>query len=367
MNTYIGGHPDLSFDPPFFTFDDETREHLTVLELGSGTGVVAAQCIQTLSNRKPVASAKAATVIVTDLPEVCPLLEKNLSKDAATSSLGGTSQAGAPQCELLIRPLAWGCHAHVAAIFEELVERQRRGHGSSGMPIVLLPPDTGPNIISHIVCSDLVRTTIFAPSLRLHPTPPLHSCLFVHTYITPLACLFVYLSANHLLAQVYFPELLAPLLRTLLELSSPPFVSRSTDPQRWPKIIISYKTRSLSKETPFWSTFGLWFSFSPVLVRTSKPKPKLTPAERTRWSDVSNDDDARDGGEEEDESDVWTRFGAEDDGDVFVFVARRRKESLDWDVPLDDAELLSGVGAGGDGLRKSDDTFETLLLMSLSS
>ena len=64
-------------------------------------------------------------------------------------------------------------------------------------------------------------------------------------------------------------------------------------------------------------------------------------------------------------SDSWTRFGESGDGDVFVFVATRRRESYLWVVPSDDKELLEGVGAGGSNTRKGDDTFEQLLLMQL--
>jgi hypothetical protein len=128
--------------------------------------------------------------------------------------------------------------------------------------------------------------------------------------------------------QVYFPFLLAPLLRTLIALTS----RRKCDPT----IFVSYKIRSLAKETPFWSAFGLWFEFAPVLAR-----PR---------------------GEH-----LWTRFGSDWDGPTFVFVAHRRAQSLEWDVPDDDGDLLAGFGAQGTSIPKEDSTFEMLLLMSLDS
>ena len=144
-------------------------------------------------------------------------------------------------------------------------------------------------------------------------------------------------TTSHAALQVYFPELLAPLLRSLLQLSSPPFAGPTH-----PRVVLAYKIRSLAKETQFWAAFGLWFEFAPVLARRG----------------------AGDGAR-------WERFGAAgdagDDGDVFVFVARRRPESLAWEVPTDDTELLGGVGARGDAQPKGDDTFETLLLMGLAS
>lgn len=89
------------------------------------------------------------------------------------------------------------------------------------------------------------------------------------------------------------------------------------------------------KETPFWTAFGLWFTYQPVLVKAS-----------------SNEND-------------WQRFGLSPDDTTFVFVASRRPESLSWEIPVDDRDLLAGVGAQGTNSRKEDDTFETLLFMTL--
>jgi len=113
--------------------------------------------------------------------------------------------------------------------------------------------------------------------------------------------------------QIYFPELLAPLLRSLLHLTS--LLPRELTPS----LIISYKIRSLVKESSFWSAFGLWFHFWPVLIR-----------------DKSNDGE-------------WRRFGSDLDDTTFLFVAHRRAESFDWEIPALDDELLGGVGAHGHG------------------
>ncbi|KII85089.1 hypothetical protein PLICRDRAFT_116434 [Plicaturopsis crispa FD-325 SS-3] len=162
-----------------------------------------------------------------------------------------------------VRPLSWGNHEHALNILDELQK--------SGL-------EQG---ISHIICSDLV----------------------------------------------YFPELLGPLLRSLIQLSSPPFAL--SEPVT---VVISYKVRSLAKETPFWSAFGTWFTFSPVLAKL------------------------RDGPHR----DRWERFGSKLEGPVYVFVARRRPESFVWSVPADDWELLQGCGS-----RAGYDTFETLMLLSV--
>lgn len=102
-----------------------------------------------------------------------------------------------------------------------------------------------------------------------------------------------------------------------------------------PTIVISYKLRSLVKEMPFWSAFGLWFNFFPVLAREKS-------------------------GDQE-----WRRFASDFADPTYVFRAHRRLESYEWRIPASDEELLSGIGAQGTDIPKGDDTFETLLLMSL--
>ena len=141
--------------------------------------------------------------------------------------------------------------------------------------------------------------------------------------------------------QVYFPELFGPLLRTLIHLTSLPCLALV-------KIVLSYKIRSLSKETPFWSAFGLWFSFQPVLARR-----RVQPIES---KNAPFDDGLG----------PWRQFEAYEDRDrTFVFVAHRRPESLAWDVPESDKELMEGVGAQDTIATKGDDTFETILFMSM--
>lgn len=89
---------------------------------------------------------------------------------------------------------------------------------------------------------------------------------------------------------------MAPRLRTLLHLAAPGL----TLPVVSPQVILSYKIRSSSKETPFWSAFGLWFTFTPVVVRARS----------------------------KDNSSKWEHFDSGGDGEIFLFVARRRSESF---------------------------------------
>ncbi|KAG1887366.1 putative methyltransferase-domain-containing protein [Suillus subluteus] len=264
MASYIEHPSTWEFDPSLI--DKHLSGHKRIfLELGSGTGIVAAKIAQAtaLSGRD--------LVIATDLPEVCPLLEKNLL--VAPKGDSANTQV------TLVRPLSWGSYDHAINIVRELkLVDDSSGHEHG--------------CITHIICSDVV----------------------------------------------YFPELLAPLLRTLLHLTSPPSISIF---ESQPRVIISYKIRSLSKETPFWSAFGLWFSFEPVVVRKIDANNSLS---------------------------EWQRFGSDMEGDgdlAFIFVARRRLESFNWTIPLENIDLLGGVGARGTCGKKSDETFETLLLMGL--
>ncbi|KAI0303666.1 putative methyltransferase-domain-containing protein [Multifurca ochricompacta] len=225
-------HPDSYEFDPCFSFGTED----IAVELGAGSGVAGLAL---------AAAYPHSRVVLTDLPEVCPLLRTN-----------ARGYAG-----VWVRPLVWGCAAHAQALRDEL----------------------GPVTISHIICSDLV----------------------------------------------YFPELFAPLLRSLLHLTTP------TSPMADAQVIISYKIRSLSKETAFWSAFGLWFTLEPVLVRS-------------RF-----------------EGRRWERFGTGGDGELIIFIARRRPESFSWTVPEDDMALSEGVGARGTLEKKSDEGFEMFLLMNV--
>ncbi|KAF5391539.1 hypothetical protein D9757_002498 [Collybiopsis confluens] len=242
LNIYLNPPHRLSFEPPFCH-----KRDLCILELGSGSGMIGINLALSLQNPH-------YSLILTDLPEVCPLLENNVeeAKDAMLYS------------RIKVVPLAWGSGVHACNLIEV----------------------TGDRPLSHILCSDLI----------------------------------------------YFPELLAPLLRTLIQLSSPPFATSELE------ILISYKIRSLSKETPFWSAFGLWFTFEPVLFSEKSPDGTQT---------------------------SWERFGSAFEGPIFIFVARRRPESLTWSAPQNDGQLLAGFGAHGSMQPKADEQFETLLFMSM--
>ncbi|KLO17421.1 hypothetical protein SCHPADRAFT_168515 [Schizopora paradoxa] len=247
-------------------------ESRRIVELGSGTGYVGLKLSELLFEQ----DERETLVILTDLPDVCPLLEKNLQ--SLCSRVGNELNTVTK-----IAPLSWGNHIETLAIFENLM-RAPSSYKDDDVHEEIHP-------LSHIVCSDLV----------------------------------------------YFPSLLAPLLRTLLHLTSPPFCTENNSPE----VIIGYRVRSLSKETAFWTAFGLWFEYEPVLQLVKPPNERSDPK--------------------------WRLFeqSSESEDLTLVFVAHRRKDSMDWVVPGDDQDLLDGVGAQGTPSHKGDDYFERLLLMQL--
>ena len=156
-------------------------------------------------------------------------------------------------------------------------------------------------------------------------------------------------------AKVYFPDLLAPLLRSLIHFTSLP----PSSPQ--PTIIISYRIRSLPKEIPFWSAFGLWFSYHPVLYR--RCQHSLLPSHQENANYESAHPPLNTHSNEGPETD-WARYHAP--SSTYIFIAHRKNTSLDWSVPEGDRDLLEGVGAYGDRRRKGDDAFELMLLMDMT-
>jgi hypothetical protein len=263
---------------------------LTAVELGAGTGIVTLQLMDALTQRGRCGDL----LVMTDLPEVCELLKENMRTHAKVGKAH----------ELLVCPLAWGNREHAQGILGELAVRGRE--------------------LTHIICSDLVRLST------------LHLAL-TYKCITPV--------------QVYFPALLAPLLRTLLHLTS---AGSNIE------VVIAYKIRSLAKESPFWSAFGLWFEYEPVLLRQRPVSPQSAAEQHAGVAEADQQNYTCDN-----DYGRWERFGMRWDGPTFVFAARRRLLSFGWEVPLNDAELLAGVEAKGTKAPKEDGTFEELLFMNL--
>ena len=104
MMFYVRESDAYEFDPRFGFGQGDVA-----VELGAGTGIAGLAI---------AAAHPHARVVLTDLPEVCPLLQTNAE--------------GYPGVE--VRPLAWGSVAHAQALRDELA----------------LTP------VSHVICSDLV-------------------------------------------------------------------------------------------------------------------------------------------------------------------------------------------------------------------
>ncbi|WFC96135.1 hypothetical protein MBRA1_002791 [Malassezia brasiliensis] len=252
LRRYVDRDAPWIFDPPCTLHG--TDAPLTVLELGAGVGTAGLALAQALHD-----PSTPHTVILTDLPDVVPLLQRN----ARTAQAHGQ--------DVRVCALPWGdARAATAAV------------------------RAAPRPLTHILCSDLV----------------------------------------------YFPELLAPLLRTLLDLTST---------EHPIEVVIGYRIRSLTKEQPFWAALGSWFDFRAVYCA-----PKSRP-------------------------DVWVPFGSDAThlshgppgavpDDYFVFVAHRKPHTLSQTAPHSDAALLAGHRVTEEATQTYDpdlsgvDTFEWLML-----
>ena len=104
MMRYFRNPDAYGFDPRFVIGPEAA-----IVELGAGTGAAGLAL---------AAAHPRARIVLTDLPEVCPLLQSNAREYPG----------------VMVRPLAWGCAEQTQALRDELS---------------LIP-------ISHIICSDLV-------------------------------------------------------------------------------------------------------------------------------------------------------------------------------------------------------------------
>ena len=127
LKSYIQGSSDLEFDPPFL---QDGLVQPVFLELGSGMGVVASTICEHLAQT-------GFLLFVTDLPDVCPLLEKNLANLIRRPIVPPSSNG--PVGSVFVRPLAWGNKEHALQISNELSR------------LSIHDP-----YLTHIVCSDLV-------------------------------------------------------------------------------------------------------------------------------------------------------------------------------------------------------------------
>ncbi|KAF8300130.1 hypothetical protein DL93DRAFT_2091052 [Clavulina sp. PMI_390] len=214
LQAYFHSPPHLEFDPPC-PLSSRLRSYpagstqRVLVELGSGTGVAGLSAASVLAsssspsisedvrssytaNKQTSLSAAHAesadrcrdVIFLTDLPEVVPLLETNvlrwkneLGRAANVESSASASSPSQPTAEdsrvdVRVRALPWGDRHAAERVFEEA----RRSQSRDGVE-----REGG---ITHVLCSDLVYFPgLLAPLLRtlLHLTekdacrcPPLH-------------------------------------------------------------------------------------------------------------------------------------------------------------------------------------------------
>ncbi|KAI9626122.1 hypothetical protein H4Q26_015868 [Puccinia striiformis f. sp. tritici PST-130] len=89
---------------------------------------------------------------------------------------------------------------------------------------------------------------------------------------------------------VFFPFLFAPLLRTLLILTSPQYLPVRTSSS--PVIVFGYKERSAVKEFPFFSLLGRYFKLEPILSRSDPADPWELIRDQERHSKRSKETDS---------------------------------------------------------------------------
>lgn len=302
---------------------------------------------------------------MTDLDNVCPLLEDNLAraqqrwsrsaerevagKDPTEQGLttAAATSAEPDQVDVLVRPLPWGDETSLL----RLVKKEG------------FEPDI-------ILASDLI----------------------------------------------YFEFLYGPLLRTLIALTEPSTTIESREATTTtPTVIFSYKVRSLTREEPFWRAFGAyrfrfrlgsfkafrvdcscllsgrWFELDPVQVgRTRRPdSPAAAPSADPEQDQGQPEHTSPEGAQERVE---WARYGlkmgwegtgtsiGDKDDELYVFVCRRHPSTLGALGPVvarsqqdgtgilfgdvSDEQLLLGLGKAA-GSAEGADRFEEILLANL--
>ncbi len=121
----------------FMTSSKLDRNTRGIVELGSGTGYVGLRLSEMLVDL----GRRNDLVILTDLPDVCPLLEKNLrSTYSRLRTETGTEKGVALNAITKFAPLSWGNYDEASSLAENFVGNIKREIHQ----------------LTHIVCSDLV-------------------------------------------------------------------------------------------------------------------------------------------------------------------------------------------------------------------
>lgn len=266
---------ELLFDPPCSLFARrDAQPPLTIVELGSGAGYGSLHLARQLTQHAEASSSKQPQARLV-LTDLANVVPL-MERNVARAGYKEPNET----IDVRVRSLAWGSEEDASKLLAELTsERTTSRSGASANPL------------THILCSDLV----------------------------------------------YFPELLPPLLRSIISLSGYGVSSKDEElgPALGPELIISYKIRSLTKEQPFWSALGSWFDFQAVDCR-SIPRPNSV----TNSSSGTADSEA-----------TWHRFGSEgedysasadSDQELFVFVGHRPRDTIGCLAPESDTDLMQG-------------------------
>ncbi len=103
------------YDPPC-SISTQPQDERIILELGSGTGYVGIQLANFLEARRlEGARLGREMVVMTDLPDVCALIKRNLLQHRPNSNR---------TCKVLVAPLSWGNTEHIEQLVQELATQQ---------------------------------------------------------------------------------------------------------------------------------------------------------------------------------------------------------------------------------------------------
>ncbi|CAD6885018.1 unnamed protein product [Tilletia controversa] len=310
----LPSHLDLEPMTSLFSQESDGGEPITVLELGAGAGyggLHLCKCLELYHAQRGRPSDSTnkdvrPRVLLTDLPNVLPLLERNIARAQESD------KTLVEHVDVQAWPCAWGDEAAVRDIFQSLFTSKSTSTSSSPL--------------SHILAADLV----YFPEL--------------------------------------FPPLLRSLLWLTEPVGSSEVEDKNN--LRTPEVIFTYKVRSLVKEQPFWSVFGAWFDFEAVFCRKKiHPSSSDDHDESSSWrrfgerrSDVSLRVKSDADEQEEDDSDQQvyvflarrksSTFGWRAPGDDRALMSGRR-------------ERTEVTGGEVTVLTELDDTFEMLLLNSI--
>ncbi|KAJ9094565.1 hypothetical protein QFC20_006880 [Naganishia adeliensis] len=258
----------MSFDPPCSIFSDSAP---VILELGSGQSLASLHLLSELHRlgncrkNEEEREGKRAEVYLTDLEGVIPLVEENVERwrrkirqngsacfDALKQDAPDTTVQREAYVDVHAHPFPWGDTA--------AADRLLATSGKVNMGI------------THILMIDLI----------------------------------------------YFPHLYPLLMSTLLQITQPPFCvidpgpRESEDGTTGPEVILSYKSRSLEFEEPFFHSFQRYFRMTPLLSRPRR--------EAGKKEDERKDLEAgKDGAE-------WRVHGREEG--VFTYICRRWRDTL---------------------------------------